>query len=225
MQQHYNLTKFKRGDFYRLSNKIILNQTICQKDFSECSILQTNFLNCIFDSVGFPCTNCESLTFENCTLTSISFKKSELEAFRFRNCQLNGIDFDRSYLLEFDFIDCIVNYVSFSAEELTDLKFYNSQLHNVSFSGSLLDNVTIKNSTLKKIDFLGAESYKEISINGKLIPNPSPINDYQTFLKEVDYTSTNNDSQVLKLTMIFFTLVTSLTFSILNSNLFSLIWQ
>ena len=37
MKEIYNLSEFKQGDFYSssISNKIILNQTIFQKDFSE----------------------------------------------------------------------------------------------------------------------------------------------------------------------------------------------
>ena len=53
MKEFYNLSEFKRGDFYLLSNKIILNQTIRQKDFSECSIHRVNFSNCIFDWDSF----------------------------------------------------------------------------------------------------------------------------------------------------------------------------
>ena len=49
MKEFYKLSEFERGDFYYFSNKIVLNQTIHQKDFSKCSIHQINFSNCIFD--------------------------------------------------------------------------------------------------------------------------------------------------------------------------------
>jgi hypothetical protein len=38
MKEIYRLSEFERGDFYSLSNKIVLNETIRKKDFSECSI-------------------------------------------------------------------------------------------------------------------------------------------------------------------------------------------
>ena len=85
MKEIYRLSEFERGDFYFLSNKIVLNQTIHQKDFSEFSIRQVNFSNCIFDWTSFPCTKCEDLTFEGCILQNASFKKSELENFIWEN--------------------------------------------------------------------------------------------------------------------------------------------
>ena len=180
MKKSYRLNEFERGDFYSLSNKIVLNQTIHQKDFSIC---QVNFSNCIFESNSFPCTKCENLTFERCSLQNASFKKSELENFIFNNCQLTNIDFARSDLMNFDFINCKLNNVDFSAAQLTDIKMDNTQLQNVWFAGSLLDNVKIKNSTLVRFD--GAEASKEISQNGILIENRTPINDYTNFLKEI----------------------------------------
>jgi uncharacterized protein YjbI with pentapeptide repeats len=98
MKEIYNLSAFKRGDFYLLSNKIVLNQTICEKDFSECAIRQVNFSNCIFDRTSFLCTMCENFTFQNCQLTCT----------------------------DFGFINCKLNSVSFNAGELTDLKFDNT---------------------------------------------------------------------------------------------------
>ena len=185
MKEFCRLSEFERGDFYSLSNKIVLNQTINKKDFSECSIRQVKFSNCIFDWTSFPCTKCEDLTFERCILQNASFKKSELENFIFNNCQLTNINFARSDLMNFDFINCKLNDVYFSAGQLTDLKIDNSQLQDVWFSGSLLDNVKIKNSTLEKIRFDGAEVYKETYKNGVLITNRTPINDYTSFLKEI----------------------------------------
>jgi uncharacterized protein YjbI with pentapeptide repeats len=76
MKEIHNLSAFKRGDFYLSSNKIVLNQTICEKDFSECAIHQVNFSNCIFDRNSFLCTMCENLTFESCVFQNVNFKKS-----------------------------------------------------------------------------------------------------------------------------------------------------
>ena len=108
MKEIYRLSEFERGDFYSLSNKIVLNQIIHQKDFSECNIRQVDFSNCIFDGTCFPWTKCEDLTFERCILKNASFKKSELENFIFKNCQLTNINFARSDLMDFDFI---INHV------------------------------------------------------------------------------------------------------------------
>lgn len=83
MKEIYNLNEFKRGDFYSLSNKIVVNQTIHKKDFSECSIRHVNFSNCIFDWTNFPFTKCKDLTFESCIFQNVNFKKSELENFIF----------------------------------------------------------------------------------------------------------------------------------------------
>ena len=217
MKEIYRLSEFQLGDFYFLSNKIVLNQIIRQKDFSECYIRQVNFSNCIFDWTSFPGTNCEDLTFERCILKNASFKKSELDNCIFKNCQLTNIDFDRSYLMDFDFINCKLNDVSFCAGELSNFKFDNSQLQDVWFSGSLLDNVKIKNSTLEKISFNQATAYKEIYENGILTAKRILIKDYASFLKEISFEY--DDRQVLKNTLIFFSIVSFLSYSFLNPEL------
>ena len=230
MKEFCRLSEFERGDFYSLSNKIVLNQTIHKKDFSEFFIRQVNFSNCIFDWTSFPCTKCEDLTFERCILQNASFKKSELENCIFKNCQLTNINFARSDLMDFDFINCKLENVDFSAGELMDLKFYNSQLQDVYFLGSLLDNVKIKHSTLETIRFDGSEVYKEIYKNGELIAIRTPINDYASFLIASDPLLLEGsvmfeykDDKVLKQVMIFFTIVTSIAYCLLKPDILELL--
>jgi uncharacterized protein YjbI with pentapeptide repeats len=115
MKEIYKLSEFERGDFYPFSNKIILNETIRQKDFSEYSMRQVDFSNCIFDCTSFPSTKCEDLTFESCIFQNVGFKDSELENFIFQNCQLIGTYFSGSDLMDFGFINCsfpasLINY-------------------------------------------------------------------------------------------------------------------
>ena len=165
------LNDFQRNDVYFVSNK-----TIHKKDFSECSIRQVNFSNCIFNWTGFPCTKCEDLTFENCILQNTHFTDSELGNFIFNNCQLTNISFAGSDLMDFAFINCQLTNVGFSVGELSELQFENSQLQEICFSGNLLDNITIKNSTLENIRFESVTVYKEDYNNGVLIANRIPIN-------------------------------------------------
>jgi len=63
LKEIYNLSEFEQGDFYLLLNKIVLNETIRQRDFSECSVCQVNFSNCIFDLTSFLSTKCENFIF------------------------------------------------------------------------------------------------------------------------------------------------------------------
>ena len=107
----YRLSEFEQGDFYFLSNKIVLNQATRQKVFSECFIRQVNFLNYIFNWTSFPYTKCKNLTFEDFILQNANSKKSELENYIFKNCQLTTSYFARSNLTNFDFI--IVNWTMY----------------------------------------------------------------------------------------------------------------
>ena len=75
MKEIYKLSEFEHGDFYVLSNKIVSDEIIRKKNFSECSIRQVDFSNCTFDSTSFPCSKCEYLTFKNCIFQSVNFRK------------------------------------------------------------------------------------------------------------------------------------------------------
>ena len=251
MKEIYRLNEYKHGDFYRLSNKIVLDQIIYQKDFSECSIHQVNFSNCIFTWTSFPCTKCEDLTFEQCILKNTHFTDSELENFIFNNCQLTDIEFSTSDSMGFDFINCKLKNVHFNIEDLTDFKFDNCQLQDVSFLGSLLDNITIKNSTLEKVKFASTKvdkrSYlvdpafgliiqnsilrnidfnpmiilRTVSKNGISTTEKIQIKNYNHFLTEF----VQNDFEVLRSIMVFFTLVISVLYTFLKPELFSFFWQ
>lgn len=181
MQELYKLSTYKQGNFYFLSNKIVRNETISNKNFFECSFQQIHFSDCIFTLTSFGATKCEYLTFERCIFQGVIFKKSELENYIFKNCQLDDIDFSRSELIDFDFMNCKLNGVWFCAGELTDIKFDHSQLQDVWFSGSSLDNLKIKDSTLEKIRFDGTKVVKETCENGIVTANRILIRDYPSF--------------------------------------------
>ena len=70
--------------------------------------------------------------------------------------------------------------------ELSDFEFDKTQLIKVSFDGSSIDNVKMKNSTLEEITFYGTEVYKEVWKEGILIAERIPIEDYSSFLKEIN---------------------------------------
>ena len=223
MKEFFQLKNFRRGKFYKLSEKIIFNQTIRNKDFSEFSLSQIDFINCELDSTSFPCTKCKNLYFKNCVLRNMSFKKSELENFTIVNCKLLSIDFSRSELDTFTIVNCHLDDVSFGAADLYDFNFQNSQLNNILFSYCSLDLVKIKNSTLKNITVNNSTCYKEISENGKIILTSIPIEDYASFQKEI-IVNDSNDDQVLKSTLILFVFVTLVVYSFLNPILFNIIW-
>ena len=222
MKEFFQFNNLKRGKFYQLSEKIIFNQRIRNKDFSECSFSKIDFINCELDSTSFP-IKCENLYFKNCVLREITFRKSDLEDFTIVNCKLISSNFIRSDLANFTIVNCHLENVFFGATELFDSNFQNSQLKDIWFSHCSLDLVKIKNSTLKNITVNNSTCYKEISENGKIIVTSIPIEDYASFQKEI-ICNDSNDDQVLKSTLILFVFVTLVVYSFLNPILFNIIW-
>ena len=184
-ENSYDLSKFKRGDFYTLSNEIVSDQLIYEKDFSECEFKKIHFSNCKFVKTSFKCSKCEDLIFENSDFECVNFSKSDLDCFSFVNCKLNNINFCRSILIDFTFINCSLSDLVFTESDLSGFKFNNSYLQNISFAGTLLDDIKVKSSTLEKIKFDQAEVYQEIFINNKLTGNRVFLKNYFSFLKSI----------------------------------------
>lgn len=159
-----NLSQFERGDFYGVSRKIVLNEIIKGKDFSEFYLKKVKSFNCSLKSVSFRLSEADSLTFCNCQLINCWFGSADLYDVRYVNCQLSN--------------------VKFNATILTDFEFENCQLLKVSFGGSQADNLTIKNSTLKDIDCGMMTVLRSFSKNGIVRTEESQIQNYARVLTE-----------------------------------------
>jgi uncharacterized protein YjbI with pentapeptide repeats len=115
MRKRITTTNLENRQFDPYAEKLILNETIRDKDFTEYSFRRLKFSNCIIESTGFGCSNSENLEFQNCFLRHVKFSKSELEMFTFENCELIGVSFARSYLMDFYFKNCQLTTIDFIA--------------------------------------------------------------------------------------------------------------
>ena len=174
-----NLSNFKRGDFYAIFRKIILNEGIERKDFLEFWFSHVKFFNCSFRNVTFSASQGYSLKFTNCQLSYAIFLKTDLTNIIFRDYQFIGCNFAGSYLIDIHYINCQLNRVYFNATSLDDFKFEKSHLLDVSFGGS-----NIENSTLKDICFRSMVVWKTSSKDGILTEEEIPIQNYTSFLAE-----------------------------------------
>lgn len=185
MKNIINLSEFKRESYSSLSYKIILNQIIAKKDFSEFNIQNLYFSKCIFNSVNLEASYCNNLFFNNCVFYNVDFNESKLITFTFNNCQFIETYFTEANLYNFNFINCKLSRVLFDGSGLSNIKFYNSQLQDISFLSSLLCRVKIKNSTLKDIEYEYSITYKKFYINDVLTQKGTEFKNYDDFLKEV----------------------------------------
>lgn len=80
------------------------------------------------------------------------------------------MDFSRSDLTDFSFINCKLNMVFFDAVNL----------------GTILEDIKIKTSTLENIQVSGAQISKKVCKNGQVSREYFPIDDYSSFLKEIN---------------------------------------
>ena len=185
-----NLSNFERGDFYSVSNKLVLWQMIDEKDLSEFSFQNVKFFNCNFRNVAFTASEAYSLIFCNCRFNQVSFSKTNLIDISFRNCKLIDCSFGSSDSYCVRYLNCLLNRVYFNAADLMDFEFEKSQLLDVSFVGSDVLDLRIKDSILKDIGFHYMTVSKTFSENGTLIIKDISIQDYTSFLKE--FVSCNN---------------------------------
>ena len=71
-----NLIHFKRGDFYTISHKIVLNEIIQNKDFSEFDFKRVKFFNWSFKDISFIASEGFRLNVYNCQFNNVSFLKT-----------------------------------------------------------------------------------------------------------------------------------------------------
>ena len=118
-----DLTNFRRGDWYAISRKIVLNQIIENKDFSGLSFRHVKFFNCSFKSISFAASRSYSLTFCNCQFCNVSFAKTELINITFLNCQLMNCSYGSSEAYCVRYLNCQLNKVNFNAADLMNFEF------------------------------------------------------------------------------------------------------
>ena len=104
---------------------------------------------------------------------------------------------------------------------LDDFQFKESQLVDVSFRASEGEDLIIQNSTLEDINCSYMNIVKIISKNDSIIRERVGIRDYPHFLREF----VQNDFELLRSIMIFFTVVTTILYTFLKPELFSFFWQ
>lgn len=109
-----NLSNFKRGEGYRFSRKIVLNQIIQDKNFTELIFVHVKFFNSSFKSISFDASEQYSLKFSNCQLNNIRFNAADLMNFEFEKCQLINVSFDGSQVDNLTIKNCLLKDIDCS---------------------------------------------------------------------------------------------------------------
>lgn len=143
------------------------NQSLHQREFEECVFKNCDFSDCDLSENTF--LDCE---FINCNLSMTRLKKTGLKNITFKNCKLLGIAFHEcdDFLFEIQFEDCVLDYASFANKKMHNTIFRNSSLKEVVFQNTQLnksvfeycnlDRAIFNDSQLLGTDFRTAYNYK-----------------------------------------------------------------
>lgn len=207
------------------SNEVFKNQYFFYKSFRKLI-----FSNCCFESVALP-RNCEDLIFQNCEFTNVYIDDADdLNNFHFDHCKIRTSSFTDCLLSNFYFTNCELTNVSFYVSFIDNMEFNDSKLFDVSFQQTDVEKLKIKNCTLQNIDYLDMMLVKfnyDLDSDGLSNENKSiPIKDLSTFLKffrvnTPKFTSKFEDQEVLTSTMVFFTILTIISYSFLNLSVYN----
>lgn len=159
-----------------MESKLYQNQTFESIDYSEQSLVNTEFANCKFINCNFSKSDLSHIdfmdsTFKNCNLSLAVLRNTGLKNIRFIGCKLMGLDFSacNSFLFAMNFEDCILDYSTFIYKKLKKTNFTDCSLKEADFSNTDLSLAIFKNcdlsgatfveSILEKTDFRTSRNY------------------------------------------------------------------
>lgn len=111
-----------------------------QCDFSNCTLIDTDFENCIFESCNF--TLCRPV---GCSFVDVNF----------RECKMSGMEFSAcKNFLSFGFEKCLLQYTTFFGLQLQKTRFSDCELKECNFGEANLSEARFENCNLESTVFL-----------------------------------------------------------------------
>ncbi len=153
------------------------DQTIQGQDFSQKSLAEYAFTNCLFQNCNF--TEClfhnarfVSCSFKACNLSLLKMEGCRLQDVYFEGCKIMGVEFFKcekkffsikakhSCLHYCNFADLNMKHASFQECKVKECFFIDTSLIEADFTNTDLQGTTFHNSDLSKADFCGSTNYE-----------------------------------------------------------------
>ena len=119
--------------------------------FSDCSMKQTHFANCLLDGGGLDNSDLTGADFSGAHVHNATFFKSELQDADFRNADLASTSFEQSRAHGAAFVSASMGDGFLAMADLTDCDLTNADL-----SGANLEAAILKNADLALANLYGA---------------------------------------------------------------------
>lgn len=189
-------------DSQNFSNEILVDQIINGSNFYVIELSVCQFQNC--DILYADFLQCR---FKDCTFHKGLWRKSNFNNCVFQNCTFVGIEFSRVQFLSTNFIDCTLDNLFLRSSTFLDCDVENTNFLNLKFD---LKNPTLISNSKTSIGVTNFESFQEIQKR------------YSDIQKDLPSTSAiSNDFEVLRSTMIFLTVVTTIAYCFLKPEVYS----
>jgi fluoroquinolone resistance protein len=138
----------------------IESKTFDTIDYSEKSLANTIYTNCIFNYCNFSKTDISYATFEDCIFNTCIFSETLVNNTKFKNIIFNetkmmGFNFTncKEFLFELVFKNCPLDYAIFMDKKMRNTIFTNCSLKEVDFSRSDLTMASFSNCNLENAIF------------------------------------------------------------------------
>jgi fluoroquinolone resistance protein len=140
--------------------KDIEDKTYDNIDFTEVSLAQSIFINCVFTFCTFIKSDLSYTNFEDCTFNTCIFSETIVNSTRFKNVLFNetkmmGFNFSncKEFLFELIFKNCPLDYAIFIDKKMRNTIFEYCSLKEVDFTKADLTMTTFGNCDLQNAIF------------------------------------------------------------------------
>ncbi len=138
----------------------IEDRTFDNIDYTNKSLANTIYTNCVFNYCNFTKTDISYASFEDCTFNICIFSETTVNLTRFKNVFFNetkmmGFHFNncKEFLFELRFKNCPLDYASFFEKKMRNTFFTDCSLKEVDFAKADLTMATFANSDLQDAIF------------------------------------------------------------------------
>ena len=155
----------------------IEDKTFDNIDFTEKSLANNIYTNCVFNDCNFSKTDISYASFEDCIFNICIFSETIVNLTRFKNIIFNetkmmGFHFNncKEFLFELSFKNCQLDYTIFFEKKMRNTVFIDCSLKEVDFTKADLTMATFANcdlqdatfddTILEKADFRSARNFR-----------------------------------------------------------------
>jgi fluoroquinolone resistance protein len=138
----------------------IEDKTFDNIDFTQKSLANNIYTNCVFNYCNFIKTDISYASFEDCTFNICIFSETIVNLTRFKNVIFNetkmmGFHFNncKEFLFELTFKNCPLDYASFFEKKMRNTIFTDCSLKEVDFAKADLTSATFTNCDLQDAVF------------------------------------------------------------------------